>query len=47
MSTTQESIFHYFLIEGPANGLTRLPLKDVDNITVTLAAVLLGHLLFK
>jgi phytol kinase len=24
-----------------------LPLKDVDNITVTLAAVLLGHLLFK
>ncbi|MFH0879460.1 MAG: phosphatidate cytidylyltransferase, partial [Lentisphaerota bacterium] len=24
-----------------------LPLKDVDNITVTLAAVALGHLLFK
>ena len=24
-----------------------LPLKDVDNITVTLAAVILGHLLFK
>jgi len=24
-----------------------LPLRDVDNITVTLAAVLLGHLLFK
>jgi len=23
-----------------------LPLKDVDNITVTLVAVLLGHLLF-
>ena len=23
-----------------------LPLKDVDNITVTLAAVLLGHLVF-
>jgi len=24
-----------------------LPLKDVDNITVTLVAVLLGYLLFK
>jgi dolichol kinase len=24
-----------------------LPLKDVDNITVTLAAIVLGHLLFR
>jgi len=35
------------LIALAGTAVESLPLKDVDNITVTLAAVALGHLLFK
>jgi phytol kinase len=35
------------IIAMVATAVESLPLKEIDNITVTLAAVLLGHLLFK
>ncbi len=42
---------HHYLIPISIVSLTgmlveSLPLKDIDNLTVTLAAVLVGHLIF-